>query len=195
MPYERGSLERGLLDDDPRALAQVSRWISMALTSTRFWSIRNDWLDLHQETLARVIESLRQERYDSTRDLRTYVQGVARHTASQAIARRMQSMSDRAAAGWPDTTPVDPENRAANRQIARRVLDQASEECRDLIRAYFYDDRGYAEIAEALDVPIGTIKSRLFRCLEAAYLSLHGMVRRRNQRPSMRNKALTEDPE
>ena len=55
MPYERGSLERGLLDDDPRALAQVSRWISMALTSTRFWSIRNDWL---VGTIAVVLDML-----------------------------------------------------------------------------------------------------------------------------------------
>ncbi|MCI0657541.1 MAG: hypothetical protein L0170_10790, partial [Acidobacteria bacterium] len=85
MPYSEHSVARRLLENDPEALGLVIRWISTALASPRFWLLRHEWPDLVQEVLSRVVESLRRERFDDSRDLRVYVQGIARFACLQAL--------------------------------------------------------------------------------------------------------------
>src|SRR2546425_10222495 len=85
--YPKESLIGRFLENDPEALQQVLRWISTALTSPRFWSLRGEWPDLMQEVLARVVESLRLNRFDPARDFRSYVQGIARFTCLQVLGR------------------------------------------------------------------------------------------------------------
>ncbi|HEU5180121.1 MAG TPA: RNA polymerase sigma factor [Candidatus Polarisedimenticolia bacterium] len=181
MRYPEKSIAARLLEDDPEAIGVVIRWISSILTWPRFWSLREEWPDLVQETLARVIESLQKGRFDAARDFRFYVQGIARHTAVRAVQevlhRRLESEKGKAEAlaavlGTPVVDVV------AARQIVRRVLDQASEECRLLIRLYFLDEKGYEEIGQELLVPVGTVKSRLSRCLMEAQKALRVAVRR-----------------
>lgn len=172
MPYVEGSIERRLLEDDIRALGQVVRWISVVLTAPRFWRLRPEWADLQQEILMRLIESLRQERFDQARDFRVYAQGVARYTALQACSRQGRDTIGLAEPG-PASPGPGPEQRAIRRQMVRRIFDQISNPCRELIRLYFLEDRDYEEIAGMLSLPTGTIKSRLFRCLRAAHKALH----------------------
>lgn len=181
MRYPEKSIAARLLEDDPEAIGIVIRWISSTLTWPRFWSLREEWPDLVQETLARVIESLQKGRFDPDRDFRFYVQGIARHTAVRAVQeilqRRLESEKGKAEAlaGVLGTPVVDV---VAARQVVRRILDQASEECRLLIRLYFLDEKGYDEIGQELLVPVGTIKSRLSRCLAEAQKALRVAVRR-----------------
>jgi DNA-directed RNA polymerase specialized sigma24 family protein len=47
------------------------------------------------------------------------------------------------------------------------ILAGMEEGCRNLILAYFIEERSYGEIAAHLHVPVGTVKSRLFRCMAA----------------------------
>jgi RNA polymerase sigma-70 factor (ECF subfamily) len=180
--YDRGTLERRLLENDPDAIGQVIRWIAVALTSPRFWRLRHEWTDLHQEILTRIIESLRLGRYDSSRDFRSYVFGIARFTALQVLTR-----AGRQPAGpgpvEEELDPRAPERRIIERELVRWVLDRASDECRELIRGYYFEGRGYSELACELSVPVGTVKSRLFRCLESAHLALSGRGLERSGKP------------
>jgi RNA polymerase sigma factor (sigma-70 family) len=182
MQYPEKSIAARLLEDDPEAIGTVIRWISSVLTWPRFWSLRGEWPDLVQEALMRVIESLQKARFDPGRDFRFYVQGIARHTAvravQEALHRRMESEEARSIHGLASVlgNPVIDEVNA--RQVVRRVLDQASEECRLLIRLYFLDEKGYEEIGGELMLPVGTVKSRLFRCLAEAQKALRVAVRR-----------------
>jgi RNA polymerase sigma factor (sigma-70 family) len=171
LPYARESIERRLLENDTRALGQVVRWISVVLTAPRFWRLRVDWADLQQETLMRIIESLRQERFDPTKEFRVYAQGVARYTALQALSRKHHDTFGLAGTD-PPSPATSPEQCAIRRQMVRRIFDQISDPCRELIRLYFLEDRNYEEIAGCLSLPAGTIKSRLFRCLQAAHKAL-----------------------
>jgi RNA polymerase sigma-70 factor (ECF subfamily) len=164
--YRDDSIEGRLLAGDETAVALVVRWVARALAAARFWSVRDEWIDLHQEAVARVIESLRRGRFDASQDLRTYVQAVARYTALEAIHRRRRHPETALADGPLAGPAAGPDERAAARQIARLALDCATEDCRRLLRAYFYEQKNYAEIAAVLGVPVGTIKSRLARCLE-----------------------------
>ncbi|MCE1246014.1 MAG: sigma-70 family RNA polymerase sigma factor [Firmicutes bacterium] len=44
-------------------------------------------------------------------------------------------------------------------------LQQLSAECRDIIKKRYYDDLSYKEICDELNLPLGTVCSRLKRCL------------------------------
>ncbi len=169
MPYPKDSLACRLLADDPEALGQVIRWISLTLTSPKFWVLRREWPDLVQEVLTRVVETLRLERFDASRDFRVYVQGIARFVGLQTLSRRPQGESSDDPGALPDGAADNPEAHAIDRQLARRILDLCSEECREMFRLHFFEVRSHQEIAAILGIPVGTVKSRLFRCLEAAH--------------------------
>jgi len=169
--YAADSTEARFLRGETAAVGEVIRWISRVLTLPRFWSLRPQWEDLHQEIVRRVLESLRRGRFQPGRDLRTYVQGIARFAAIDALRLARETARGEppspTAAGLAAPGTGDAESRMAARQLARRVLEVAGEECSHLLRAYFYHGRTYAEIARQLEIPVGTVKSRLFRCMRA----------------------------
>ena len=186
MPYPENSLPHRFLRNDPEAVGQVMRWISAALTTPRFWLLRREWPDLMQEILLRTIKSLQSGHFDPSRDLRVYVQGICRIVCVEAVAKQSES----AKREHHGDTPESPVATAApeeliDRQLTRRVLELASEECRELFRLYYLEGKDYQEIASIMGTPVGTVKSRLFRCLESAFEALappRGRFRSRNPR-------------
>lgn len=121
----------------------------------------------------RIIESLRQERFDASKEFRVYAQGVARYTALQALSRHHHDPIEFGSADPVPSAAPGPELRVIRRQMVRRIFDQLSHPCYELVRLYFLEDQNYDEIAGRLSLPTGTIKSRLFRCLRAARKELH----------------------
>ena len=172
MDYRDDSPEGRFLAGDGELVGEVIRVVAGVLTMARFWPLRPDWVDLHQEVLRRILESLRQGRFDRTRDFLGYVHGVARFTALDALSRKNRESTVGSGdavefAPQPEGAP-DAEHRTMARQLARMALDKASPDCRRLFRDYFYEERNYREIAVSMGVPVGTVKSRLFRCLASA---------------------------
>src|SRR5215471_2856329 len=90
MRYPEHSPAHGVLQGDPEAIGLVIRWISVVLTWPRFWSLREEWPDLVQESLTRVVESLKDGRFDPAKDFHFYVLGIARHTAVRAVQEKLQ---------------------------------------------------------------------------------------------------------
>ena len=175
MHYESDSEPARFLQGDDKAVAQISRWIAQVLATSRFRAIRSHWPDLHQEVQGRLIESFRQGRYDPARELRVYVQGIARFTAFKAMGRwstRERGNVDVAEDGSGLPATGSGEQNLIACQLARRALELSSEECSALIRAYFLEERTYREIAQDSCSPVGTVKSRLFRCLEKIHKDL-----------------------
>ncbi len=185
MPYPENSLPQRFLRNDPEVVGQVMRWISTALTAPRFWMLRREWPDLMQEILLRTTRSLQSGHFDPSRDLRVYVQGICRIVCVEAVAKQAESvLRERHEIPEAGAASAAPE-RMIDRQMARRVLDLASEDCRELFRLYYLEGKDYQEIASATGVPVGTVKSRLFRCLESAFEALAppgGRFRSRNPR-------------
>lgn len=177
LAYPQDSIEGRFLRGEPEAVGEVSRWVARMVALPRFWALRNQWEDMHQEILGRVTESLRSGRFDRSRDFRAYVQGVARFTAMDAMGRAGRLGGPSAAAVDPDELQGrggDLERAVAARQLARLILDAATDECRTVIRAYYFQGKAYREIAREQGIPVGTVKSRLFRCLSTA----HDLLRR-----------------
>ena len=184
MKSDDHGLARSVLEGDEAAVGLVIRWISQVLTWPRFWALREERPDLIQESLARVIASLQNGQFDPSRDLHAYVQGIARHAALQALeaaSRRRGQDGDGGngedGGGGAGVEP-SPADSIARQEIVRRVLDDASDDCRRLMRLYFLEGKSYEEIAAELIIPVGTVKSRLSRCLEAAQKALRVAVRR-----------------
>jgi RNA polymerase sigma-70 factor (ECF subfamily) len=166
--YSEESLAGRLLAGDPVVVGRVIRWIAAVLAMPRFWSLRDERDDLHQEVMIRVLQSLRRGLFDATRELQAYVQAVARNTAlevqrGRADHRLRTTVDDDLAAR--DPAPEDSVSRAL---LVRAILDALPEDCRRLIADYFFRERGYEEIAAATGWPVGTVKSRLARCLAGA---------------------------
>lgn len=170
MKYEDHSIEARFLRGESDAVGIVSRWVAIVLTDLRFWNLRSEWLDLHQETLSRVLQSLRRGRFEAARDFQSYVQAVARHTIWHAGRRHRRERGPEGLAERLPTAAAGTASEAAllRTLMARKTLSLLSADCRNLIDAYFFQGLGYEEIASSSGVPLGTVKSRLFRCLEAA---------------------------
>jgi RNA polymerase sigma-70 factor (ECF subfamily) len=64
---------------------------------------------------------------------------------------------------------LDPEERYIRQQrskILRELLERLSEKYRRMIELRYFDELSYQEIADKLDLPIGTVKAQLFRAKE-----------------------------
>ena len=58
----------------------------------------------------------------------------------------------------------DPAEQASSAQREERIraaLTQLPEEQAEVVRLSFFEDKPHSEIARALDIPLGTVKSRL----------------------------------
>jgi RNA polymerase sigma factor (sigma-70 family) len=187
MGHQDRRLAREVLDGDPEAVGLVVRWITEVLTWPRFWSLRKDGSDLVQESLARVVESLQFGRFDSAKDLRSYVLGIARHTAIQSLQESIRRRDRRDDVPIEDLpiedipSSIDP---VAHHDLVSRIMEGASVDCRRLIELRFLQEKRYEEIAAELMLPVGTIKSRLSRCLDCTHRALRIAGRRRVQAPS-----------
>lgn len=176
MPYGKNSLEGRFLAGEPEAYGIVVRWVAQVLTLPRFRLVRSEWADLHQEALRRVIESLRAGRFDASLDLRVYVQGIARYTAREALLRRLRAAENGPSALSDLGEASRTEELVLADRIVKMVLEKMPEGCRGLFYSLFYQELSHTEIAGRLGVPLGTVKSRLHRCLQRARELITGIA-------------------
>lgn len=102
---------------------------------------------------------------------RSFLFATARGIASNARRSQHRSrelLDDDAVASHVDRAP-DPEQVAASREARRlldRILDGLSEDLRTVFLLYELEGQTMAEIASLLDMPLGTVASRLRRARE-----------------------------
>jgi RNA polymerase sigma-70 factor (ECF subfamily) len=107
-------------------------------------------------------------RYDATRaSLRTWALGVVRNRAIDMLRRNAphdtRRAGDEALAEMlpaPGRTDVEAERRAEAREL-RTLLDRLPGEQTRVIELAYYGGFSHAEIAEMLDLPVGTVKGRM----------------------------------
>ena len=134
--------------------------------------------DLTQDTFLRVHRA--RARYDTDRKFSTWIYTIASNLLKNEYRnrsrRRETAFSDLRAEGAAprpvefESEAVDPE-RLAYRGELREAIEEAIERLEDHHRIPFVmrevEDRTYEEISEAIGVPVGTVKSRLFRARNA----------------------------
>ena len=115
--------------------------------------------DLLQETFLQLMR--RMDRCRRASSPRGYLFGIARHVSADAWRRGRPPGEGDAWLGSVAAPEPDPRLLAARETIAALPLLQ-----REILDLRFQHDLSYAEIAEALAVPVGTVRSRLHNALE-----------------------------
>tara|TARA_B110000003_G_C16605864_1_gene517470 strand:+ start:358 stop:960 length:603 start_codon:yes stop_codon:yes gene_type:complete len=59
--------------------------------------------------------------------------------------------------------------------ILRQIVDQLKPKYRDLVKLRYFKELSYEEIAETLDVPLGTVKAQLHRSREQLFKIMSGI--------------------
>jgi RNA polymerase sigma-70 factor, ECF subfamily len=122
--------------------------------------------DAAQETMIKVVRSL--PSFDGRSSVSTWMYRIATNTALDELRRQRRRPALHVVAD--DDRPEEVDEGAAARVEAivdRRAIDDAvaalPEDFRIAVVLRDVGDLDYAEIAEVLDVPIGTVKSRIAR--------------------------------
>ncbi len=108
------------------------------------------------------------ERFDPSKgSLGAWLSGITRFKAIdhlRASGRRPSTPS----ADVGEREPVEPVvDRVVDRMILTRALDTLPAARREVVELGFFDELTHPEIAERLDLPLGTVKSHMRRGLEA----------------------------
>ncbi len=146
--------------------------------------------DIAQETFIRAYRALPNFRGDSA--FYTWLYRIAVNTAKKALMelKRDPLVTQAALASREDedeTSRVEnelsdgetPESLMASKQIAREVnaaVEALSEDLRQAITLREIEGLSYEDIAEVMNCPIGTVRSRIFRAREAIATRLRPML-------------------
>jgi RNA polymerase sigma factor (sigma-70 family) len=156
---------------------RFSRYV-YAICSRGFRLAQHDAEDVFQEVFARAFERLSELRSDDA--VRPWLGQLTRRLC---IDRLRLISRDGPSEAEPDEQEVDDVLATLDDAITvRTALDEVGDPCRDLLDRFFCRDESYHTIGDALEIPAGTIASRISRCLEKVRTQLDG--RSRGSRPS-----------
>lgn len=139
---------------------RFSRYV-YAICSRGFRLAQQDAEDVFQEVFARAFERLSELRSDEA--VRPWLAQLTRRLCIdrlRLLARDTPSDAD------PDEREVDDVLGQLDEAMAvRAALDKVGDPCRDILDRFFCRDESYRTIGAELELPSGTIASRIARCL------------------------------
>jgi RNA polymerase sigma-70 factor (ECF subfamily) len=146
--------------------------------------------DIAQETFIRAYRALAQFRGEA--QFYTWLYRIAVNTAKKALGdlKRDPLVSENALRGGDEedetsavenelTTAETPETVLAAKEIAAAVnsaMDALPEELRQAVTLREIEGLSYEEIAEVMNCPIGTVRSRIFRAREAISVKIKPLL-------------------
>jgi len=158
--------------DDAAWAALVERYSRYvyAIAVQGFRLSEHDAEDVFQDTFARVYDRL-----DSLRDDTAFRPWLAQLTRRLCLDRlrsngRAEPLGEVALA----EAAADELERLDEALAVRDALAELSENCREILDRFFARDESYRTIGEALQLPPGTIASRISRCLGSLRERLEG---------------------
>ena len=149
---------------------RFSRYV-YAICSQGFRLSSHDAEDVFQEVFARVYQRLDRLRSDDA--IRPWIAQLTRRLCIDRLrgaGREGPSELDDLDPGALDET-LDSLDEALT---VRAGLDAVGDPCRDILDRFFCRDESYKAIGEALELPAGTIASRISRCLGKLRFELEG---------------------
>ena len=157
---------------------RFSRYV-YAICGRGFRLAQQDAEDVFQEVFARVYQHL--DRLRSDEAIRPWIAQLTRRLCID----RLRSARREGPAEEELLEPAALDESLAQLDEAMTVrasLDAVGEACREILDRFFCRDESYHTIGDMLDIPAGTIASRISRCLEKVRSELDG--RNRGSRPS-----------
>ena len=121
--------------------------------------------ELFQETFVRALRAGRS--YDSSRRFKPWLYTIGVNLARDRSSRMRHRANPELRAGedLPERDQTDHEGRIIDRADVARALAELPDAQRDVVLLRYFEGRSEPEIAEALEIPRGTVKSRLHHAL------------------------------
>ncbi len=133
--------------------------------------------DIVQDTFLQVHQSAGS--FDPTRRFKPWLYTIAANKARDHLRARvrrpeqtLESAKDPEGVAWRDTLPaesVDASEALSEEERAARVrslIERLPEHLREILLLGYYQQLPYADIAEVLSIPLGTVKSRLHAAVQ-----------------------------
>jgi len=151
------------------------------VTHWKKWRFSGDEADeVMQEVFMGLVTSLKQFTFGCS--LETFVSNIAKnrciselrriHAQKRLTDRDCFSLSEENEEGLPRVVPVDTRTPAGSaveeadtRAAVEDALELISDRCRRIISLRYVDDMSYEDMCFLLNLPMGTVASRLKRCL------------------------------
>ncbi len=149
-------------DADARAWL-VRQWTPILHRfATRLLGDEHDARDAAQDTMIKVLRHL--DRFDERRSFRTWVFSIARNTCVDALrGRTRRAWDEEREVAHPGPSPLHEVARAQEAERVRTALAAIPPMYREVLVLYHYEHLSCADIAETLDLPLGTVLNRMFR--------------------------------
>ncbi len=131
---------------------------------------KEDADDLVQDTFVKVYVNL--EKYDPKYTFGQWIYTIARNTFIDYVRRRRDSLSIDSLSSAPSlapTTDEEPDKRIISEQHSvqiERCMAALPEKYRQMAEMRFVRELSYEEIASQMGLPIGTVKTQIFRARE-----------------------------
>ena len=163
-------LVRACRSGDPDAwnelVERYSRYV-YAIAVRGFRLSDEDAEDVFQDVFTRIYTRLDSLRDDSA--LRPWIAQLTRRRCLDAVAARRDERADELTE--EESTDLSDIEEAFEVREALATLPGA---CQDILDRFFTRDQSYKTISEELDIPAGTIASRIARCLGRLRETLEG---------------------
>jgi len=188
--YDWKLVQRALKKGDQKAYAELMGRYKDTIFFMLLNMVRDkdDADDLTIEAFGKAFRSLHQ--YTPDFAFSTWLFKIATNNCIDFIRKKKEAVSlDRTyetAEGDeisfdPKSEFLNPEEKAIKKQkiqLMQAVVEKLQPRYRILVELRYFQEKGYGEIAQELDLPIGTVKAQLFRARELLYHTLKNMQER-----------------
>ena len=122
--------------------------------------------------------------FTNTSRVSTWIFGIARHKAIDALRKVIRSeqetmeLENVAHLPNPAEGPLESIDRKQVAALTRQAISKLSREHQEVIRLVFYEELPYEEIATLLDIPVNTVKTRVYYAKQQLKLQLDRLLYR-----------------
>jgi RNA polymerase sigma-70 factor (ECF subfamily) len=147
---------------------RFSRYV-YAVCTRGFRLSEEDAEDVFQEVFTRVFTHLDTLRNDAA--LRPWIAQLTRRLCLDSIQKGGREQATAEPLAEDLTSDLDEIDEAFT---VREAMTTLSDACQDILDRFFARDQSYRTISDELDIPSGTIASRIARCLSKLRVELEG---------------------
>ena len=180
------------LEGDQRAYTQLMAEYreKIYFMMLKMVSNQDDADDLTVEAFGKAFKRLKQYRPDYA--FSTWLFKIASNNCIDFLRKKKKATTVSIDAGFggedEDDGPMHIESKGLNPEQAfmkgqravemRKIVEQLKPKYRNLVELRYFDELSYEEIAQEMDLPLGTVKAQLFRARELMFEILKHSVNR-----------------
>lgn len=185
--FEQHAINR-ILSGDSSAFADLVKRYERSIINYIYRYILNyeEALDIAQEVFVKAYYAI--ETYNNAFRFSTWLYRIARNTAIDSLRKKQlnvrsldepQTFKEKEVGLQLPAEDDSPEDRLRNREFVQQfheAVQSLPQEYREVITLRHINQCSYLEIAEICEIPIGTVKNRIFRGRELLRKKLEGKI-------------------